>query len=86
MITGAGIVAPVISLMPELSMTYSTLVALSIAAGSVTVSHVNDSGFWIVNRFLKHEVTETLKSWTILSTLISILSFLVILLLNMFIS
>lgn len=82
MITGAGIVAPVIELIPEITMVDRTLLALSIAAGSITVSHVNDSGFWIVNRFLKQEVTQTLKSWTILSTVISISSFLVILLLS----
>jgi len=85
MITGAGIVAPIISILPDFSAVESTLIALSIAAGSITVSHVNDSGFWIVNRFLKQEVTETLKSWTILSTAVSVTSFLVILIINAFI-
>ena len=84
MITGAGIVAPVIEMIPDSTMIDKTLLALAIAAGSITVSHVNDSGFWIVNRFLKQEVTATLRSWTILSTVISVSSFLLILVISFF--
>lgn len=83
MITGAGIVAPILSTIPDLGMIDKTLVALAIAAGSVIASHVNDSGFWLVNRFLNQEVTDTLKSWTIQSTAISVLSFLIILVLGL---
>jgi gluconate transporter len=75
MITGAGIIGPVIEILPELSMIDKTLLALAIAAGSMIASHVNDSGFWLVNRYLKHDVTETLRSWTIVSTLVSLTSF-----------
>ena len=78
MITGAGIVGPVLAFSPEIAMFDKTLIALSIAAGSIIASHVNDSGFWIINRFLKHEVTETLRSMTILSTAISITAFAVL--------
>lgn len=85
MITGAGIVGPVMTLMPDLTMPDKTLIALAIAAGSIIASHVNDSGFWIINRFLKHEVTETLRSWTILSSVISITSAAILLLLSFFI-
>jgi Gnt-I system low-affinity gluconate transporter len=85
MITAAGITAPILELMPGVTMPEKTLLALAIASGSIIASHVNDSGFWIVNRFLKHEVTETLRSVTILSTANSILAFLVILLFSMFI-
>jgi gluconate transporter len=82
MITGAGIVAPVIAILPEITLFDRTLFALAIAAGSVIASHVNDSGFWLVNRFLQHDVRETLRSWTIISTIISITSFLLILLIS----
>jgi Gnt-I system low-affinity gluconate transporter len=82
MITGAGIIGPVISTMEDISMPERTLLALAIAAGSVIASHVNDSGFWLVNRFLQHDVRETLRSWTIVSTLISVSAFLIILLIS----
>ena len=81
MITAAGIVGPVLSTLDTIEMPERTLLALAIAAGSVIASHVNDSGFWLVNRFLKHEVKESLKSVTILSTINSVVSFVVILLL-----
>ncbi|MFT4736244.1 MAG: gluconate transporter [Paraglaciecola sp.] len=84
MITGAGIIAPVLEMMPETGMADRTLLALAIAAGSVIASHVNDSGFWLVNRYLKQEVKETLSSWTVLSTVISISSFLMIVLVSLF--
>ncbi len=85
MITGAGIMAPVLSLLPDLTMIDKTLVALSIASGSVMASHVNDSGFWLVNRYLEQSVTETLRSWTVLSTCIAIVGFLMILIVSLFI-
>jgi len=78
MITAAGIVAPILDVLPIMSMPEKTLIALAIAAGSIIASHVNDSGFWLVNRLLDQPVETTLKSWTILSTTISIISFLTI--------
>ena len=77
MLTGAGIVAAVIPDM-TLSMTDKTLVMMAIAAGSVILSHVNDSGFWLVNRYLNHTVQQTLRAWTIQSTMISVTSFILI--------
>jgi Gnt-I system low-affinity gluconate transporter len=83
MITGAGIIGPVLSTLGDVGMADRTLLALAIAAGSVIASHVNDSGFWLVNRYLKHDVVETLRSWTIVSTIISICSILIILLISL---
>jgi Gnt-I system low-affinity gluconate transporter len=81
MITGAGIVAPILTIYPHINDLEKTLIALAIAAGSIIASHVNDSGFWLVNRYLKQEVTQTLRSWTIQSSIISVISFVFILLL-----
>ncbi|MEM1126476.1 MAG: gluconate:H+ symporter, partial [Bacteroidota bacterium] len=81
MITGAGIVGPVLAVLPDYGVVDTTLIALAIAAGSVIASHVNDSGFWLVNRFLQQEVTDTLRTWTVLSTAISLCGFAMILLL-----
>ena len=74
MLTGAGIVAAVLPGM-DLSMLEKTFIMMAIAAGSIVLSHVNDSGFWLVNRMLNQSVQQTLKSWTILSTVISVTSF-----------
>jgi len=77
MLTAAGIVAAV---MPDLdlSMIDKTFVMMAIAAGSVIASHVNDSGFWLVNRYLNQSVDQTIRAWTIQSTFISVSSFLLI--------
>lgn len=83
MITAAGIIGPVLSTLDDISMPERTLLALAIAAGSVIASHVNDSGFWLVNRFLKHDVKESLRSVTILSTLNSLTSFIIIYLISL---
>ena len=77
MLTAAGIVAAVIPGM-DLTMLDKTLIMMAIAAGSIVLSHVNDSGFWLVNRYLDHTVQQTLRSWTIQSSMISVSSFLLI--------
>ena len=77
MLTAAGIVAAVIPGM-NLTMLDKTLIMMAIAAGSIVLSHVNDSGFWLVNRYLDHTVQQTLRSWTIQSSMISVSSFLLI--------
>jgi len=50
-------------------------VVIAVAAGSVIVSHVNDSGFWLVGRFFGMDVKTTLKTWTVLETLIGVMGF-----------
>ena len=77
MLTAAGIVAAILPSL-DLSMIDKTLIMMSIAAGSIVLSHVNDSGFWLVNRYLNQSVQQTLRSWTIQSSMISISSFILI--------
>ena len=84
MLTGAGIVAAILPGI-DLSMLEKTFIMMAIAAGSIVLSHVNDSGFWLVNRILGQSVQQTLKSWTIQSTLISITSFTLIFVIYQFI-
>jgi len=74
MITAAGIVAPIIKQL-SLSQPQIALIVLAIAAGATTLSHVNDSGFWLVNRYLGLTEKETLKSWTVMETIISVVGF-----------
>lgn len=49
----------------------------AIAAGGTVLSHVNDSGFWLMNRYLGIGVKTTLKSWTVMETLMGSIAFLI---------
>jgi H+/gluconate symporter-like permease len=55
------------------------LVTIAIAAGATVLSHVNDSGFWLVGRFLGMDEEQTLKSWTVMETIVGTVGFLVVL-------
>lgn len=84
MITAAGMVAPVIQVLGTGDIG-KALVVLVIAAGSTTFSHVNDSGFWLVSKYLNMTEKQTLQSWSIMETIISIVGFLLILLISFFV-
>lgn len=79
MITAAGIMAPLLSVF-ELSQIDKSLIVIAIAAGATILSHVNDSGFWLVGKYLGLNEKETLRSWTVMETIISIVGFLLVLL------
>ncbi|MFP5312950.1 MAG: GntP family permease, partial [Actinomycetes bacterium] len=51
------------------------LLVMAIAAGATVLSHVNDSGFWLVGRFFGMDVKTTLKTWTVMETLIGVMGF-----------
>ncbi|MCW0483335.1 GntP family permease [Gaoshiqia sediminis] len=84
MITAAGIMAPLITAF-DLGQIDKALVVLAIAAGATILSHVNDSGFWLVGKYLGMNEKETLRSWTVMETLISVVGFLLILLVSFFV-
>lgn len=79
--TTAGLLAPTVAATEGLSPLYRVLLVLAIACGATVLSHVNDSGFWLVGRFLGMDVKTTLKTWTVLETLIGTVGFLLVLLL-----
>ena len=68
-VTAAGIVAP---LAAGLAPTQLSLVVLSVGAGSVFFSHVNDAGFWLVKEYFGLTVGQTLKTWSVMETVISV--------------
>ncbi|MFD7983373.1 GntP family permease [Kitasatospora indigofera] len=70
-ITAAGIVAP---LAAEMSTTHASLLVLAIGAGSLFFSHVNDAGFWLVKEYFGMSVGQTLKSWSVMETVISVVA------------
>ncbi len=84
MITAAGMVAPVIEVLGTDEMG-KALVVLVIAAGATTFSHVNDSGFWLVGKYLNMTEKQTLQSWSIMETIISVAGFVLIFLLSLFV-
>ena len=81
MITAAGIMAPLITVF-DLTQIDKALIVLAIAAGSTILSHVNDSGFWLVGKYLGMNEKETLRSWTVMETIISVVGFTFVLLLS----
>lgn len=83
MITAAGILAPIMFSF-DVSDPHKALIVLAIAAGSTTLSHVNDSGFWLVNRYFGMTEKDTLKSWTVMETIISVVGFILVLGLSVF--
>ncbi|MEL7496468.1 MAG: SLC13 family permease [Planctomycetota bacterium] len=72
MVTTAAVIAPLLPGMSELSSADYALITISIASGATTLSHVNDSGFWLVSKFFGLTEKETLMSWTVMETIISI--------------
>ncbi|GIO24870.1 GntP family permease [Oceanobacillus sp. J11TS1] len=85
MITAAGLISPILD-MTDLSQPVLALIAISIACGATVLSHVNDSGFWLVNRLFEMTEKDTLKSWTVMETLIGLVGFFVVFGLSFFIS
>ncbi|MDR3262608.1 MAG: GntP family permease [Tannerella sp.] len=75
MITSAGIMSPMLEAF-TLSEPQKALMVIAIAAGATTLSHVNDSGFWLVGKYLGLSEKQTLQSWTVMETIISVTGFL----------
>jgi GntP family gluconate:H+ symporter len=73
--TAAGLIAPAVQASDGLSALDLSLVVVAIACGATALSHVNDSGFWLVGRFLNMDVKTTLKTWTVMETLIGFVGF-----------
>ena len=80
-LTTAGIVLPLVQttdVSPE-------LMVLAIGSGSLMLSHVNDSGFWLFKEYFNLSVKETLSTWTVMETSIGISGLIGVLFLNQFI-
>jgi len=69
MTTAAGIVAPIVAVVPGTS---PELLVLATGAGALILSHVNDAGFWLIKEFFDMTVPQTLKTWTVAETIIGI--------------
>lgn len=79
--TAAGIVAPIVAatgVSPE-------LMVIATGSGSLIFSHVNDPGFWLFKEYFNLSIPETLKSWSVMETLISVCGLVGVLAINIFI-
>lgn len=82
MTTAAGIVAPIAAATPHTS---PELLVLATGAGSLMLSHVNDSGFWLIKEYFNMTVQQTLATWTAAETIIGVTGLLLTLALSAFI-
>ena len=71
MITSAGIIAPVLPAF-NLDEPHMAIIVIAIASGATLLSHVNDSGFWLVSKYFGMNEKQTLQSWTIMETIIAL--------------
>lgn len=71
-ITAAGILAPIVKALPGYS---PEMLVMATAAGGTVLSHVNDAGFWMVKEYFGMSVPDTLRSWTVMKVLTSLLGF-----------
>ncbi|MBD0745331.1 GntP family permease [Streptomyces sp. CBMA152] len=73
-VTTAGIVVPLVD-GASYSQAHLALIIMAISAGSIFASHVNDGGFWMVAKYFGITERDTLKSWTVLETVLSVTGF-----------
>ncbi len=79
-LTAAGIVLPLVNkagVSPE-------LMVLAIGSGSLMLSHVNDSGFWLFKEYFNLSVRDTLRTWTVMETTVGLMGLLGVMILNQF--
>lgn len=67
-LTAAGIIAPIVAS----GVVDPNLMVLSIGAGSLIFSHFNDGGFWLVKEYFNLSIKDTLKSWSLMETIVAI--------------
>ncbi|MEU0404408.1 gluconate:H+ symporter [Streptomyces sp. NPDC006197] len=79
-ISAAGLVAP---LAEGMSTGEVSLLVLAIGAGSLFFSHVNDAGFWLVKEYFGMNVGQTVKTWSVMETIISVVGIVFVLLLSL---
>ncbi|APE20649.1 MULTISPECIES: GntT/GntP/DsdX family permease [Streptomyces] len=79
-ISAAGLVAP---LAEGMSTSHTALLVLAIGAGSLFFSHVNDAGFWLVKEYFGMTVGQTVKTWSVMETIISVVGIGFVLLLSL---
>lgn len=80
-LTTAGIIAPLVTTMNV----DPNLLVLSIGAGSLMFSHFNDAGFWMYKEFFNVSIKDTIKTWSLMETLVAVIGLIGVLILNLFV-
>ena len=81
-ITASSLVVDLVAGMPTGEV---SLVVLAVGAGSLFFSHVNDAGFWLVNQYFGMTVGQTIKTWSVMETVLSVSGLVFVLLLSLII-
>lgn len=77
-LTTAGIIAPVV----VATHTDPSLMVLAVGSGSLMFSHVNDSGFWLFKEYFNLSIRQTLKSWSLMETIVSVMGLMGVLIID----
>ena len=80
-LTTAGIVAPLIAT----TGVNASLMVLATGAGSLMFSHVNDPGFWLFKEYFNLSVKDTLKTWSVMETIVSVVGLIGVFVINFFV-
>ncbi|WP_369364761.1 GntP family permease [Streptomyces sp. CG4] len=83
-VTTAGIVAPLLT-EGDHSQPFVALVIMAVSAGSIFASHVNDGGFWMVAKYFGISERDTLRTWTVLESVLSVAGFAVAAVVSVFV-
>lgn len=78
-ITAAGIMAPIVKVLPHYR---PEMMYLALCCGGTSFSHVNDAGFWLVNQYFGMTVPQTLKTWTVMKIISGVVGFAIVLAIN----
>lgn len=84
MVTAAGLLSPIVEATGAEGPVLG-LVTVAIASGATVLSHVNDSGFWLVGKYLGLSERDTFRSWTVMETILGVVGLLVAMLLSLFV-
>jgi len=79
-LTAAAIISKMVLHDPTIN---PNLMVLSIGAGSLAFSHVNDGGFWLFKEYFNLSIKDTIKSWSVMETIVSVVGLAGVLVLNM---
>ncbi len=80
-LTTAGIMAPIVMQ----SGVNPNLMVLAIGAGSLACSHVNDSGFWLFKEYFNLSIKDTVRTWTLMETIIAVVGLAGVMILHLFV-
>jgi len=81
-LTAASVILPVMALHPDVN---PNLMVLSLGAGSIFFSHVNDSGFWLFKEYFNLSLKDTFRSWSVMEAIVSVAGLVGVLFLSIFI-